>query len=157
MTHHVAQYNIARARAELDDRVMSDFVTSLERINALADASPGFVWRLTGERGNTMDIRPYQDKLILITLSVWRSIDALVRFAYSSEHRDLLRARGRWFHPPATPSLVLWWLPVGQVPSVGEARQRMERLSEHGPTDLAFTFRSQFAAPGVEVDHEAPS
>ena len=48
---HLAQLNIGRFRAPLDDPIMEGFRTQLDPINALADQSPGFVWRLQTEDG----------------------------------------------------------------------------------------------------------
>ena len=51
-THHLAQVNIALPVAPLDCPALADFVAALAEVNALADAAPGFVWRLQTEDGN---------------------------------------------------------------------------------------------------------
>jgi Domain of unknown function (DUF3291) len=50
--YQLAQINIARMVAPLTDPVMADFVANLKPINALAEASPGFVWRFQTEQGD---------------------------------------------------------------------------------------------------------
>ena len=146
---HLAQANIGRFRAPLDDPSMEGFRAQLEPINALADRSPGFVWRLQTEDGNATAIRPYAgDDLMAINMSVWESLEALQRFVYQSRHVDTLRARRQWFEQIEGPILVLWWIPAGHVPTVAEARERLQHLKEHGPTPHAFTFRTPFPAPG---------
>src|SRR5260221_711074 len=94
--HHVAQVNVARLLAPLDSPALRGFVEGLEPINALADANPGFVWRLQTEAGDATSIRPYDDDRIMVNLSVWRSLPALWEFVYASRHLDLVsRRRGR--------------------------------------------------------------
>src|SRR5262245_31300207 len=117
-THHLAQANVAKMRAPLDDPMMSDFVALLDGINALADASPGFVWRLQTEAGDATAIRAYDDARVLFNMSVWESLEALADYTYKSGHTGPLRARRNWFEPPTGPSLVLWWIPGGHTPTV---------------------------------------
>ena len=153
---HLAQVNIGRFRAPIDDPIMDGFRTQLDPINALADQSPGFVWRLQTEDGNATAIRPYpDDNLMAINMSVWESLEALQRFVYKSHHVDSLRARKQWFEPIEGPILALWWVPVGHMPTIAEARERLAHLKEHGPTAYAFTFRATFPAP--DSQHEEPA
>ena len=144
---HLAQMNIGRFRAPLDDPIMEGFQAQLDPINALADQSPGFVWRLQTEDGNATAIRPYDgDDLMAINMSVWESLESLQRFVYKSSHVEALRDRRQWFEQIEGPILVLWWIPVGHIPTVAEARERLQYLKEHGPTAHAFTFRTPFPA-----------
>jgi Domain of unknown function (DUF3291) len=135
---HLAQVNIARMRGALEDPVMRDFVAQLEEVNALADRSPGFVWRLQTDAGNATYLRPYDDDRIIINLSVWETVD------YRGHHSAVLRRRDEWFEKLDTPFVALWWVPAGHVPSIDEAKKRLERLEARGPTPFAFTFRSLF-------------
>ena len=147
-TFHLAQANIGRFRAPLDDPIMEGFRTQLDPINALADRSPGFVWRLQTEDGNATAIRPYAgDDLMAINMSVWESLESLQQFVYKSRHVETLRGRKRWFEQAEGPILVLWWIPAGRIPTVAEAQERLQYLKEHGPTPHAFTFRTPFPAP----------
>jgi hypothetical protein len=145
--YHLAQANIARMRAPLEDPVMEGFRSQLETINAAADRSPGFVWRLQTEEGDATALRVFGDELIIINMSVWESLESLHNYVYRSEHLGPLRNRKEWFEPIAPPSLVLWWVPAGHVPTIEEAKDRLQYLKLHGPTAEAFTFRSPFSAP----------
>ena len=141
---HLAQVNIGRIKEPLDSATMSGFVARLDEINALADGSPGFVWRLQTEEGNATYLRPYGDDRILVNMSVWESLEALVAFVYRSPHVELLRQRHEWFEKFEGVYAALWWVPAGHRPSVDEAKKRLLRLAEAGPTPFAFTFRIPF-------------
>jgi hypothetical protein len=141
---HIAQVNIARMRAALEDPVMRGFVERLDEINALADGSPGFVWRLQTDGGNATYLRPYDDDRIIINLSVWKTVEDLRQFVYDGNHAGLLRQRHDWFEKLEAPVVALWWVPAGHVPSVDEAKKRLAHLQEHGATPFAFSFRSLF-------------
>ena len=142
---HLAVANIARMRAAVDDPVMAGFVARLEPLNALADAAPGFVWRLQTDDGDATAIRVFEDARILFNLSVWESIEALEAYVYRSDHLKAVQRRAEWFERPQKPSLVLWWIAAGHVPDEEEARARFERLWRNGPTAAAFTFRQRVA------------
>lgn len=141
---HLAQVNIARMRGALDDPVMRDFVARLEEINALADGSPGFVWRLQTEAGNATYLRPYDDERIIVNMSVWETVEDLRHYVYGGGHADVLRRRHDWFERLETPVVALWWIPAGHVPSIDEAKKRLAHLQERGPSPFAFSFRSLF-------------
>jgi len=143
----LAQVNIGRLRAPLDHPIMEGFRSQLDPVNALADRSPGFVWRLQTEDGNATAIRPFADERMAINLSVWESLEALQQFVYRSAHVGPLRDRKEWFEPIEGPILALWWIPAGHVPMVAEAQERLQHLSEHGPSSHAFTFRTPFPSP----------
>jgi hypothetical protein len=148
MTWHLAQLNIARTIAPLDSPALAEFVAALDRINALAEASPGFVWRLVGDGGDATDVRVGDDPNLIVNLTVWESVEALFEYTYKSGHVEVMRRRRQWFAPPDGPYLVLWWIPAGHVPTVDEAMARLAHLRAHGPTAHAFTFKQRFAAPG---------
>lgn len=141
---HLAQVNIAKLRAPLDSPVLADFVAALEPVNAMADAAPGFVWRLQTEDGDATAVRAFDDDMLIVNLSVWESAEALADFTYRSGHRDVMVRRREWFERMAEAFLVLWWVPAGHLPTVDEARQRLEHLRAHGPSPHAFTFRQRF-------------
>ena len=150
---HLAQLNVGRLRAPIDDPLIDDFRNNLEPVNALAEASPGYVWRLQDESGDATSIKAFDDDLEILNLTVWESIDALADFAYRSGHVELLRRRREWFEAPTQPIMCLWWIPEGTVPTVEEAVERLAHLREHGPTPRAFTFRHRFE-PGDEAATE---
>jgi Domain of unknown function (DUF3291) len=146
---HLAQLNVGRLKAPINDPMIADFRTSLPRLNSLAEASRGFVWRLQDDSGNATGIKPFGDELEIINLTVWESIEALADFTYRSAHAELLRRRRDFFEAPAQPILCLWWVPEGTIPTVEDAIARLEHLRAHGPSQMAFTFRHRFA-PGAE-------
>ena len=148
-SYHIAQLNIARMREPLDHPLMADFVAALDRINQLADRSPGFVWRLQSEEGNATDYRPYEDERILVNMSVWESIASLHQYVYRSEHAQFIAQRKKWFEMPTTPIQVLWWVPAGHIPTAEEAKARLSLLTEEGVTAQAFTFKSTFSPPST--------
>lgn len=137
---HLAQVNIGRMRAPLEDPLMHGFSSRLDEINALADSSPGFIWRLQTEDGDATALRVFNDPLVLINLSVWRDVESLRAFVYRSDHRQLLQGRSDWFIPAGGPQLALWWVEAGHLPDVDEARERLELLAKAGPAAEVFTF-----------------
>jgi len=144
-TYHIAQVNIGRVRGPIDGPVMAGFVARLDEINALAERTPGFVWRLQTDAGNATYFRPYEhDDRILINMSVWESIEALRDYVYSSAHVELLRQRHEWFEKFAGVYMAMWWVPAGHIPGIDEAKKRLAHLEAHGPTEFAFTFRQTF-------------
>lgn len=147
----LAQLNIGIIRAPMDSPVMAGFADNLERINALAEATPGFVWRLQTEDGDATGIRPFDAPDILVNMSVWQSVESLHRYVYHSAHVEFMRRRREWFTPMKEAFLVLWWVPAGHRPSVGEGVARLERLRMHGPSAEAFTFRHPYPVPGRVV------
>jgi hypothetical protein len=145
--HHLAQVNVATLRAPLDGPELAGFVAQLEPLNALADQSPGFIWRLQTEDGDATAIRPFDDDRVMVNLSVWASLEALRSFVYATRHLDVMRHRRAWFHRMPDPYLAMWWLPAGTIPTVAEARERLKLLTRDGPGPDAFTFREPFPAP----------
>ena len=149
MTHHLAQVNVARLLAPIDDDPrIAVFVAQLVEINSLAEKSPGFVWRLKSDSGNATDLTFNDDPFIIVNMSVWESIDALRDYTYTSNHVDVFRRRAEWFEKPAKPHYCLWWVPLGHVPTVAEARERLEYYQTHGATAHSFWF-SQRSGAGV--------
>ena len=144
---HLAQVNVAVLRAPLDSPRLAGFVELLDPVNALADRSPGFVWRLQTEDGDATAIRAFEDDRIIVNLSVWASLEALGEFVYASGHLDVLRRRHEWFEKMAEAHLALWWIPAGTTPTVEEAKGSLEVLRERGPSPDAFTLREPFEPP----------
>ena len=156
--YSLAQVNIARMLAPLDNPIMAGFVAQLDTVNALADGSPGFIWRLQTPEGNATDLRPYEDEMILVNMSVWSTLEDLTRFVYASEsqHRDVMKQRRRWFQRFDGPYVALWWVPQGHIPTVEEAKERLEHLRAHGETPYAFTFKKPFPMPDASIEQPAP-
>ena len=145
--YHIAQLNIAKAVAEMDTETMAGFVARLDEINQLADSAPGFIWRLQTEAGDSTAIRVFKDPLILVNISVWENIESLKTFVYKSFHVELIRDREAWFKKVAEAHQVLWWVEAGHIPSIDEAREKLDFLRENGVSQQAFTFGKPFDAP----------
>ena len=148
---HLAQFNYARLAAPLDDPRSAGFRDNLERINALADAQPGFVWRMVGEADTATDIRAFDDDLVLVNASTWESPEHLAAFVFRTEHREFVRRGAEWFEPRDEIYLVLWWIAAGHQPDMTECLDRLAALRERGPTPFAFDFKTRFPAPQPET------
>lgn len=140
----LAQVNIARMLAPIDSPVMADFVDNLDRINELAEKSPGFIWRLQGEENNATALRVFDDDFLIINMSVWESKEALFSFTYSSAHVEILKRKREWFYKMTDMHMALWYVEAGHEPSPEEAKQRLNYLNEHGESPYAFTFKSTY-------------
>ena len=147
MNYHLAQINIGRLIAPLDDPKIAEFVAQLAPINAIADKAPGFVWRLQSESGNATDIAYNDDPSIMVNMSVWRSLEALRDYAYKSDHMKVFRDRAKWFVKMDKPHYCLWWIPDGHIPTVAEGRERLEHYQTHGATPYSFWFSQEFPQP----------
>jgi hypothetical protein len=161
--YEIAQLNVGIIKGPMDSPVMADFAANLERINALADRSNGFVWRLQSEEGDATSIRPFDNANLLVNMSVWRDIESLNRFVYITAHVEIMRRRREWFERMNEAFLVLWWIPKDHRPSIAEAIAKLEALRANGPTESAFTFRQAFpppdavATPPVTFGDECPA
>jgi Domain of unknown function (DUF3291) len=144
----LAQLNIGLPVAPLTEPELAGFVEALEPVNALADAAPGFVWRLQTEDGDATSIRIDPDPLVIVNMSVWESADALWDFVYSGDHLAVMRRRREWFRSRVSAHMALWWVPDGHTPSVGEGLDRLALLERDGPTPQAFTFKHAYAETG---------
>jgi hypothetical protein len=150
--YHLAQINIGRLRAPVTDPMIAGFVARLDDINALADGAPGFVWRLQTDEGNATAIRAFEDPLLALNMSVWETPQALRDFVYSTDHVNVMRQRRAWFERFDGFYMVLWWVPKGHVPTIDEAKARLEHLNRHGESAQAFTFAKIFPAPDEAGD-----
>ena len=142
---HLAQINIGRIKAPLEDPSMHGFVSRLAELNALADGSDGFVWRMKDDQGdgNTY-LRPCDDDRMIVNMSVWASVEQLRAYTYDTAHAAMLKQRRDWFEKIDRVILALWWIPVGHVPTIDEAKERLASLEANGPTPFAFTFKTTF-------------
>ena len=147
MKYHLAQINVAKARAEMTEPLMQGFVSRLAEINSIADNAPGFVWRLQSEAGDSTAIRIFGDQLILVNMSVWESFEDLKNYVYKSKHVELVRDRQAWFSSYSGANQALWWVEAGHIPSIAEAKEKLAYLEKHGPSPEAFVFGKNFPAP----------
>jgi hypothetical protein len=146
--YNLAQINVAKFRHPINDPVNADFVANLDRVNAVADASPGFVWRLIGSGNSATDIQAFDDPLLLVNLSVWTDIESLRAYAYKNPaHAEIMRRRKEWTEEMQEAYVALWWIPSGHIPTILEAKQKLESVRQNGPTSEAFTFSRPFPPP----------
>ncbi|MCX5130120.1 DUF3291 domain-containing protein [Streptomyces sp. NBC_00347] len=152
---HLAQLNVSTLLHPLDDPRLAPFVEMLDPVNAAADGAPGFVWRLVAEgAADATGLRPAGEDRI-VNLSVWETQESLWDFAYRSGHLEMMRRRREFFERHVEAHLVLWWVPAGHIPTVGEALERLAELQAHGPSPRAFTFASSYtAAEAAEAEVE---
>ena len=149
----LAQINVGRLVAPLDSPRLADFVAALDPVNAVADAAPGFIWRLQTEDGNATALRAFEEDAegadggILLNMSVWESVEALAAYVYGDAHLAVLRRRREWFERMTAAYTALWWVPRGHIPAIHEAEERVKHLRAHGPTPYAFTLREHFPPP----------
>lgn len=147
MKYQIAQINVGRLKAPLYHPIMKEFVENLEPINALAEQSKGFVWRLKTEEGNATQIKPFEDDMIIVNISVWKTFEDLKNYVYKSKHTHFLKRRKEWFELFKGIYYATWWIPEGQIPSIEEAKKRLEFLNEHGDSEYSFTFQRTFPQP----------
>jgi hypothetical protein len=158
--YHLAEVNIGRGLAPLDSEQLRPFMEALDGVNAIADASPGFVWRLQTDEGNATALRVFDDPNLMVNMSVWESFEALRSFVYrGGEHLAIMRRRKEFFERADDHILALWWVPAGTIPTVAGAESRLTLLRAVGPSPEAFTFKVSFPAPGetggaIEDDRE---
>lgn len=142
--YELVQLNLASMKEPIDSPAMADFVANLDCINALADRSPGFIWRPQEEE---VAAAAADTPNILVNMSAWKDVAALQAYVYKSEHTEIMRRRKEWFRHVQEAYLVLWWVPAGHRPSVVEATERLDHLRRHGPTSYAFTFKNPYPPP----------
>ncbi|MBC8242726.1 MAG: DUF3291 domain-containing protein [Alphaproteobacteria bacterium] len=135
---HLAELNIAEALCDLDDPQIADFVNNLDRINALAERMPGYVWRLKDSSGDATAIDWDDNPRMIVNMSVWESAKDLENFVFNTVHRQIYKRRAEWFSTMKSHHFVMWWVPVGHAPDIAEAREKLTHLDTHGPTQTAF-------------------
>jgi len=146
---HLAQINVGRMVAPQGDPAVQGFFDALDAVNAIADASPGFVWRLVGEGNSATDIQPTVDPLLLMNMSVWTDAESLFDFVYRTGHTPVMARRRDWFERFDGAFMALWWIPAGTIPTINDGLSRLWHLDRFGPTPHAFTFKLRFPAPGI--------
>jgi hypothetical protein len=147
--YELAQLNIAHLLAPIDSPLLADFNANLDRINELAEQSPGFVWRLQTEEGNATDIQDFGEEYI-VNISVWEDVASLQAFVYKTAHAQIMSRRKEWFNRMGEVYTVLWWIPKGHQPTTSEAKERLESIRKLGPTSDAFSFKNPYPKPGAQ-------
>jgi len=155
----LAQVNIGRLQAALDAPQLRPFMEALDRVNAAADHSPGFIWRLQTEDGNATAVQAFTwdagDSVgVIINMSVWTDVEHLTAFVLSDAHRAILRRRREFFERMPEAYLACWWVAAGHMPTTDEAEERIRHLRAHGPTPYAFTLRHHYPPPDAAQPHQ---
>lgn len=146
--HYLAEINVAKMKGvNIDDPIMKEFVDNLDKVNAIAENSPGFIWRLKDDDNNATGFNPYNDETKIINISVWESIEALENYVYKTFHTDFLKRRKEWFRRYGKVHIALWWIPEGQFPTIEEAVAKLAYLEQNGASELIFDFRNKFPMP----------
>lgn len=138
-------------KAPLEDPVMAEFAAALDEVNAIADRSPGFIWRLQTSSGNATDIRAHPDPRMLVNLSVWQSVEQLKAYVYRSLHGEFFVHRRKWFERYQGEHFTMWWIPIGCLPTVEEGKAKLEYLALHGDSPESFTFVKPYPPPTITV------
>jgi len=146
-SYHLVQLNIAKMKYSIESAEMIDFVDNLENINALAEDSPGFVWRLQTDDGDATGIDFFGSD-VLVNMSIWSDVESLYNYVYKSAHAKIMSRRKEWFLRVKEVYTVLWWAPEGSIPSLDEAKSKLELLKTQGPTAQAFTIKQAFPPSG---------
>jgi len=144
MEFYLAQINIAKMVAPIDSPVMADFVANLDSINALAETSEGFVWRLKDESNNATAIKIFDDDFLIVNMSVWKNTEALFQFVYKSNHIEIFKRRKEWFEKMDEMHMAQWYVQPGYLPTVADAVERLNYLRNHGETPFSFSFKKRF-------------
>jgi len=144
MEFHLAQINIAKMLAPIDSPVMAEFVANLDSINALAEGSDGFIWRLKTDDNNATSIKVYEDDFIIVNMSVWENMDKLHQFVYQSNHVEIFKQRKKWFEKMSDMHMALWYIPAGYIPTAMDGVERLSHLRNKGETPFAFSFKNSF-------------
>lgn len=145
--YHLAQINIGKLTHPVDHPIIADFANNLDRINQLADTSPGFIWRLQDESGDATGFNPFGNSLIIVNMSVWESVADLKQFVYQSGHMEIFKRRDEWFEKLNSAQMALWWVAKGHIPSIDEAKEKLAQLDKIGESETAFTFRKLYDPP----------
>lgn len=155
MRYHLAQANIARFKASLDDPIMKEFVDFLEPVNRFAEESKGFLWRLKDEQGRPASYieSPFKDEMMAVNISLWEDVASFSAFVYGSVHSYFLRNKKKWFDLKGPSQFVLWWLPEGITPTLEMAKEKLEALEKNGPSPAAFTMRKFYDPEGNAIQN----
>lgn len=141
---HIAQMNMGYLLHPFGDPRIAGFEENTDRVNAVADRSNGFVWRMKDEDSalpeNDCGRLFGRPDVALATLSVWESFEDFDHFVHKTIHGTFLNRRAEWFESVEAPSYVIWPIQAGHIPNLVEGRERLMLLREHGPSDEAFDF-----------------
>lgn len=141
--HYLSQVNIAKSLAPMDDPIMQDFINNVDKINAIADTSEGFIWRLKDEDKEEA-AAVFQDDSLIINMSIWENLESLFNYTYKSGHIEVFKRKKEWFSKMKMVHMAFWYIPEGDIPTFQDAKNRLDYLEKHGDTPFAFSFKSNF-------------
>lgn len=145
--YHLAQINIAQGIADIDDPLMKDFIDQIDYINRLAESAEGFIWRLQTDGGDATGISAFDDPKVILNMSVWDSLESLKEYVYTGDHVEVFKQKKKWFVKMDSPSIALWWIPAGTIPSIQDGKDALDYLEKHGPSEKYFIFSKPFSQP----------
>lgn len=157
--YHLAELNIAEALYPMDDVRMHGFTNRINGVNAMADRADGFIWRLVDDDPDSdgaLSLRPFSNPNMLVNMSVWQDVPSLFDFVYKTVHTKVMDGKPNWFTHLTSHSTVMWWVKIGHVPSLEEAKKRLALLDDVGPSRDAFTFKQCFTSEGTPLIWNAP-
>lgn len=141
----IAHFNVAKLRHEPGDTRVAGFIDNVAKVNAIAERSPGFVWRLTDDSaavGNGVSFQALEKDLrIAISMSVWTSAAELFHFVNKTAHGGFLRRRSEWFEPWVGPNYVIWPHAGEASPSLEYGWSRLKKLADQGASREAYDFK----------------
>ncbi|WMI65001.1 DUF3291 domain-containing protein [Aestuariibaculum sp. YM273] len=153
-TYHLAQVNIAKGLAPLSDPIMQDFINNVDRINAIADKSDGFVWRFKDEDKDEA-LSVFKENNLLVNISVWEDLQSLFNYIYHSDHIEVFKRKKEWFSKVQMKHMAFWYVPIDYKPTLKDAKIRLDYLNSHGETPYAFTFKSKFSVVDA-INYKTP-
>ena len=146
--YRLAEINIARMKGvDINDPIMQEFVDNLDKVNAVAESSNGFVWRLKDDNNNATSLNPYDDEQVIINISVWETIETLEHFMYKTFHTEFLKRRKEWFQTFGKAYTAMWWIEEGKYPTMQEAVDKLGYLQKNGASIVVFDFKHKFPQP----------
>jgi len=142
--YNLAQVNIAKMLAPMDDTIMQNFVNNLDRINEIAEQAEGFIWRLKDGEDYEKAAEVFKDETLIVNMSVWTDMDSLFNYVYKSGHIEVFKRKKEWFSKLKMMHMVFWFVQAGHTPTPEEAKACLNYINTHGETPYAFTFKSKF-------------
>lgn len=157
--YQLAELNIAEAFFPMDDPRMHGFTSRIGAVNALADRAKGFVWRLVDDDDDSqgaINLRPFENPNMLVNMSVWDDVQSLYEFVYTTVHAKVMSGKPAWFSHLKSHNTVMWWVKSGHIPTLEEAKAKLEYLNQNGPSKQAFTFKDCYSPQGQVLSWNAP-
>ncbi len=133
---HLAQVNIGRLLHEQNDPRVAEFMENLDRVNAMAERMPGYVWRVKDDSGNATALPFDNDPTLIANVTVWENVESLQMFVFRTVHARFYGKRQSWFEKLERPHFAMWWIQEGHRPTYEEAAAKLRQLESEGPSGL---------------------